>query len=101
MARGQRQVLLLARALGRERDLSQTVITSRQSELERRLRSAGVSVESVPWSAGLDPRVILAAPSRHAVVTSARFSTPTTAMLSPLPHSVPAGPVRPSSQRAE
>jgi len=56
---GQRQVLLLARALSREGDLSQTVITSRHSELERRLRSAGLSVESVPWSAGLDPRVIL------------------------------------------
>ncbi|HEU5153535.1 MAG TPA: glycosyltransferase [Gemmatimonadales bacterium] len=56
---GQRQVLLLARALSSEPDLHQTVVTSRHSELERRLQSARVSVESVPWTAGLDPRVIL------------------------------------------
>jgi glycosyltransferase involved in cell wall biosynthesis len=52
-------VLLLARALSREPALDQTVITSRHSELERRLQGAGVSVESAAWSAGLDPRVIL------------------------------------------
>jgi len=55
---GQRQVLLLARALSRELDLTQTVITSRHSELERRLELAGVPVTSVAWRAGLDPRVI-------------------------------------------
>jgi L-malate glycosyltransferase len=57
---GQRQVLLLARALSREKNVSQTVVTSRHSELERRLELAEVPVTSVSWSAGLDPRVIFA-----------------------------------------
>jgi glycosyltransferase involved in cell wall biosynthesis len=54
---GQRQVWLLARELGR-RGITQVVVTRSDSELARRLRSAGVRVRPVRWSAGLDPRVL-------------------------------------------
>lgn len=55
---GQRQVLLLARELGRL-GVDQVVITGGSTELARRLRAAGVRVRPVAWRAGLDPRVIL------------------------------------------
>jgi L-malate glycosyltransferase len=54
---GQRQVWLLARALGR-RGIDQVVVTGGDSELARRLGSAGVRVRSVRWRVGLDPRVL-------------------------------------------
>jgi L-malate glycosyltransferase len=54
---GQRQVWLLARALGRL-GIDQVVVTGKSSELARRLDAAGVRVRAVRWSAGLDPRVL-------------------------------------------
>ena len=54
---GQRQVWLLARELAR-RGVDQVVVTGRDSELARRLGSAGVRVRPVRWRAGLDPRVL-------------------------------------------
>lgn len=54
---GQRQVWLLARELGR-RGINQVVVTRGDSELARRLGSAGVRVRPVRWGAGLDPRVL-------------------------------------------
>jgi glycosyltransferase involved in cell wall biosynthesis len=54
---GQRQVWLLARELER-RGIPQVVVTGRDSELARRLSSAGVGVRSAAWRAGVDPRVV-------------------------------------------
>jgi L-malate glycosyltransferase len=54
---GQRQVWLLARALGRM-GVDQVVITGAGTELARRLRAAGVPLRPAPWRAGLDPRVL-------------------------------------------
>jgi glycosyltransferase involved in cell wall biosynthesis len=54
---GQRQVWLLARELG-ALGVDQVVITTRDSELARRLRASGVPVRTPAWQAGLDPRVI-------------------------------------------
>ena len=54
---GQRQVWLLARELAR-RGVDQVVVTGGDSELARRLGSAGVRVRRVRWRAGLDPRVL-------------------------------------------
>jgi glycosyltransferase involved in cell wall biosynthesis len=54
---GQRQVWLLARELAR-RGVDQVVVTAGDSELARRLGSAGVGVRQVRWRAGLDPRVL-------------------------------------------
>jgi L-malate glycosyltransferase len=54
---GQRQVWLLARALGRM-GVDQVVITGAGTELARRLRAAGILVRPVTWRAGLDPRVL-------------------------------------------
>lgn len=54
---GQRQVVLLARELGR-RGIEQVVVTGADSELARRLGSASVAVRPVRWRAGLDPRVL-------------------------------------------
>lgn len=54
---GQRQVWLLARALGR-RGVEQVVITGTGTELARRLQSSGVRVRAATWKAGLDPRVL-------------------------------------------
>lgn len=48
---------LLARELGR-RGINQVVVTRGDSELARRLGSAGVRVRPVRWGAGLDPRVL-------------------------------------------
>lgn len=63
---GQRQVWLLARELARQ-GTAQVVITGRASELARRLERDGVPVRPVPWSVGLDPRVLpaLVAELRH------------------------------------
>ena len=44
---GHRAVLLIDQELGRERDLSQTVITSSQRELERRLRGRASDSDEV------------------------------------------------------
>jgi glycosyltransferase involved in cell wall biosynthesis len=54
---GQRQVWLLARELAR-RGVEQVVVTGEDSELARRLVSAGVRVRPARWRAGLDPRVL-------------------------------------------
>jgi glycosyltransferase involved in cell wall biosynthesis len=54
---GQRQVWLLARELGRL-GIAQTVVTGGTTELAARLTRDGVPVRAVPWSLGLDPRVL-------------------------------------------
>jgi glycosyltransferase involved in cell wall biosynthesis len=54
---GQRQVWLLARELARA-GVEQVVVTGARSELAERLAEDGVRVRAVPWSAGLDPRVV-------------------------------------------
>jgi glycosyltransferase involved in cell wall biosynthesis len=54
---GQRQVWLLARELGRL-GIAQTVVTGGTTELAARLTRDGVPVRVVPWSVGLDPRVL-------------------------------------------
>ncbi len=54
---GQRQVWLLAHEL-QHRGIDQVVVTSRGSELARRLEACGVRVRLTRWQAGLDPRVI-------------------------------------------
>lgn len=50
---GQNQVLLLARALAARRDIEQIVVTGRKTQLEVRLREAGVPVHAVRWKAGV------------------------------------------------
>lgn len=55
---GQRQVLLLARALEGIPGVYSSVVTGSDSILAERLRDAGVSVHGVTWSMGLDPRVV-------------------------------------------
>ena len=57
---GQRQVLLLAAQLAQDAGLSQTVITTRGSPLEERLRAAGVPVRAAGWRAGLSPGALWA-----------------------------------------
>lgn len=54
---GQRQVWLLARALGQS-GVEQVVVTGTGTELADRLRSSGVRVRTAAWKAGLDPRVL-------------------------------------------
>jgi glycosyltransferase involved in cell wall biosynthesis len=54
---GQRQVWLLAQALGRL-GVKQVVVTGIGTELARRLHSSSVAVRAVTWKAGIDPRVI-------------------------------------------
>jgi L-malate glycosyltransferase len=54
---GQRQVWLLAAALGRS-GAEQVVVTGTGTELARRLQSSGVRVRAATWRAGLDPRVL-------------------------------------------
>lgn len=56
---GQRQVWLLARALGRM-GVDQVVVTGAGTELARRLRAARVPLRAATWGAGLDPRVLWA-----------------------------------------
>jgi len=53
---GQNQVRLLARALAREPDVQQHLVTQRGSELARRVAAAGIPVLEVSWTIGLDPR---------------------------------------------
>jgi glycosyltransferase involved in cell wall biosynthesis len=55
---GQRQVWLLARELARAGKIDQVVVTGARSELAERLAQAGVRVRAVPWTAGLDPRML-------------------------------------------
>jgi glycosyltransferase involved in cell wall biosynthesis len=55
---GQRQVWLLARELARAGTIDQVVVTGARSELAERLAEAGVRVRAVPWTGGLDPRVL-------------------------------------------
>jgi glycosyltransferase involved in cell wall biosynthesis len=57
---GQNQACLLAAAL-QGRGIDQIVVTGAGTELERRLRAAGVPVRAVAWRAGVDPRACLAA----------------------------------------
>ena len=54
---GQRQVWLLARELERL-GVSQVVVTGSGGALASRLRGDGVPVRGVPWTMGLDPRVL-------------------------------------------
>jgi glycosyltransferase involved in cell wall biosynthesis len=54
---GQRQVWLLARALGRS-GAEQVAVTGAGTELASRLQSSGVRVRTATWKAGLDPRVL-------------------------------------------
>jgi glycosyltransferase involved in cell wall biosynthesis len=54
---GQRQVWLLAGALGQS-GAEQVVVTGIGTELAVRLQSAGVRVRAATWQAGLDPRVL-------------------------------------------
>jgi len=54
---GQRQVWLLARALGQS-GAEQVVVTGAGTELAHRLQSSGVRVREAAWKAGLDPRVL-------------------------------------------
>ncbi|HUR95505.1 MAG TPA: glycosyltransferase [Gemmatimonadales bacterium] len=55
---GQRQVWLLARELARTPGVEQVVVTGAGSELAERLRNFGIAIRAVPWTAGLDPRVM-------------------------------------------
>lgn len=55
---GQRQVLLLARGLGEIPGVYVSVVTGTGSVLAERLTAAGVAVQGVTWSMGLDPRVV-------------------------------------------
>lgn len=54
---GQRQVWLLAGALGQS-GAEQVVITGTGTELAGRLQSSGVRIRTATWKAGLDPRVL-------------------------------------------
>ena len=54
---GQRQVWLLAGALGRS-GAEQVVVTGSGTELARRLQSSGVRIRTASWQVGLDPRVL-------------------------------------------
>jgi L-malate glycosyltransferase len=54
---GQRQVWLLARELARL-NVPQVVLTGAGGMLVERLRRHGIRVRTVPWTAGLDPRVL-------------------------------------------
>lgn len=54
---GQRQVWLLARELARL-SVPQLVVTGREGTLAERLRLDGIPLRLVPWTAGLDPRVL-------------------------------------------
>lgn len=54
---GQRQVWLLARELARL-NVAQVVVTGASGELAERLGQHGIRVRTVPWTAGLDPRVL-------------------------------------------
>ncbi len=57
---GQRQVLLLARALDRL-GLDQVVVTTAGSRLSTELAAVGVPIRAIGWRAGLSPRALAAA----------------------------------------
>jgi glycosyltransferase involved in cell wall biosynthesis len=54
---GQRQVWLLARELARL-SVPQIVVTGHTGELARRIGHDGIPLRTVPWTVGLDPRVL-------------------------------------------
>lgn len=54
---GQRQTWLLTRGLA-DRGIDQRLVTRKSGELARRAEQSGVTVISVAWGAGLDPRVL-------------------------------------------
>jgi glycosyltransferase involved in cell wall biosynthesis len=54
---GQRQVWLLARELARL-NVPQIVVTGHAGELAHRIGHHGIPLRTVPWTAGLDPRVL-------------------------------------------
>lgn len=53
---GQNQVRLLCRALSRESEIEQILVTKQDSELARRAAAEGVTVSGTTWEIGLDPR---------------------------------------------
>jgi glycosyltransferase involved in cell wall biosynthesis len=53
---GQNQVRLLCRELARRSDLEVRLLTKRGSELARRARADGVTVDETAWGMGLSPR---------------------------------------------
>ena len=55
---GQRQVLLLAKGLAAIPGVYTSVVTGTGTILAERLGAAGVTVQGVTWSMGLDPRVV-------------------------------------------
>lgn len=57
---GQRQTLLLARGLAVSHNITTRVLTGRGTPLARHLTDAGVETITPRWSAGLDPRALLA-----------------------------------------
>lgn len=57
---GERQVRLLARALGRYDDLSQLIAAGRRTRLAQALREDGQQVLELPWTTAYDPRAWLA-----------------------------------------
>jgi len=57
---GQKQVWLLARALGRTPEFEQLVVTAPGSELARRLIADSLPLHLAGWRAALDPRAFLA-----------------------------------------
>ena len=57
---GQKQVWLAARALQTADDIEQVVVTSKGSELARRLRQSSIPIRAPGWQASLDPRALWA-----------------------------------------
>lgn len=57
---GQKQVWLTARALKRAGDIEQVVVTTRGSELARRVEQASIPIRAPRWHASLDPRALWA-----------------------------------------
>ena len=60
---GQRQVLILAAGLMHEAHVDSVVVTGKGTELAKRLTAAGVPIFVMPWTLGLDPRVVMHAMS--------------------------------------
>lgn len=57
---GQNQVRLLCRELAHQRDVENSLLTSRGSELASRVKAAGGSVEQTRWNSGLSLAAFLA-----------------------------------------
>ncbi len=57
---GQKQVWLAARALQGADDIEQVVVTTKGSELARRLEQASIPIRAPRWRASLDPRALWA-----------------------------------------